>query len=160
VFLWGATNMQLRAEENRTFIQKRKTVTYPGLYQISNFMFPKPLHTVDINLILLFQREEHLHAKNLSTVSKWHPKIPVTILVIPLPLEIYFFLQKLGKHRSEEKALKFSELTFKKNGILESLQNMKQIHFISVFLFDSFSELAICISSACLPADKFYLLSR
>lgn len=61
--------MQPQAEQNRTFIQKRKTVTCPGLDKISNFMFPKSLHTVDINPILLFQGEEHWHANTLSTVS-------------------------------------------------------------------------------------------
>lgn len=61
--------MQLKAEENRTLIQKRKTVMCPGLYKISNFMFPKSLHIEDINPILLLQGEEHLHAKILSTAS-------------------------------------------------------------------------------------------
>lgn len=84
--------MQPKAEENRAFIQNRKTVACPGLYKIS--VFPKSLNIVAINPILLFQGQKHFHAKILSTISMRHPEIAVTISVIPLPLEKIIFFSR------------------------------------------------------------------
>lgn len=92
MFLQGVPNTQLKADENRTFIQKRRAATCPGLYNISNFMFPKISTYSRRKSCPFIPRRESLYVKILSTASASHLKIPVTMLEISLPtIEIPFF---------------------------------------------------------------------
>lgn len=128
--------MHLKAEENRTFIQKRRSATCPGLYKTSDFMFPK-ISTCSRHKSCPFiprratlACKDLLHSISIPSKGTCHH---VRNTSFPKSNFFLFSLQKLGKHLSYETALKPSELHKKR-----SFQKIYRIRRKRI-LFQSFS---------------------